>query len=244
VLAPAYDLLTAGYAYDAWLDAIEALAGEHGLRGRRVLDVACGTGRSFAPLLRRGYAVTACDGSAEMASAAARRADGRAAIHVADMRELPRYGGFDLVLCLDDVINHLTEPGDVVAALAGMRANLAPDGLLVFDVNTALAYASGHDVIREEGDTLVAARGSKVSIDEPGGAVRLVVDVFRAEADGRWRRSTATWIHRHYPVGQVRELAARAGLHALTVRGQRRGGVIDHNLDEQVHRKAVVVARG
>src|SRR5690348_17252562 len=112
-LAPAYDLLTAGYAYERWLTALERLAHEHGLRGHRVLDVACGTGKSFEPLLDRGYEVTACDGSPEMAAIAAERAAGRARVHVADMRELPRYGAFDLVLCLDDAINHLVDPGDV-----------------------------------------------------------------------------------------------------------------------------------
>src|SRR5215217_3727860 len=35
-VAPAYDLLTTGYAYDRWSREIEALASEHGLRGRRL----------------------------------------------------------------------------------------------------------------------------------------------------------------------------------------------------------------
>src|SRR4051812_25554411 len=95
-LAPAYDLLTAGHAHDRWLSALEALAREHGLAGRRVLDVACGTGKSFLPLLDRGYAVTACDVSAAMAERAREKAAGRAEVHVADMRLLPVFGAFDL----------------------------------------------------------------------------------------------------------------------------------------------------
>src|SRR4051812_47062489 len=106
-LAPAYDLLTAGYAYDRWLAALERVAIEHGLSGRRLLDVACGTGKSFEPMLARGYAVTACDISPEMALRAAAKAASRADVHVADMRELPVFGRFDLVTCLDDAINHL-----------------------------------------------------------------------------------------------------------------------------------------
>ncbi len=70
VVAPAYDTLTAGHAHDRWLADIERVALAHGLRGRRVLDVACGTGKSFAPLLRRGYDVTACDASAAMVARA------------------------------------------------------------------------------------------------------------------------------------------------------------------------------
>jgi ubiquinone/menaquinone biosynthesis C-methylase UbiE len=60
-LAAAYELLTAGYPHGRWLAALVALAGEHGLRGRDALDVACGTGTSFLPLLARGFTVVGCD---------------------------------------------------------------------------------------------------------------------------------------------------------------------------------------
>jgi SAM-dependent methyltransferase len=240
-LAPAYDLLTAGYAYDRWLSGVERLAREHGLRGRRVLDVACGTGKSFEPLLARGYEVTACDGSAEMVAVAAGRAGGRAALHVADMRRLPRYGSFDLVLCLDDAINHLLAASDVVRALSRMRANLAPGGLVLFDVNTALAYEDHGDLIREGAGVFLAARGGG-PLPGPDGVVDLAVDVFAEGAHGVWVRRSAAWQHRHYTVERMRALVADAGLRVLAVHGQRRGAFIDRHLDEGVHRKAVVVA--
>jgi ubiquinone/menaquinone biosynthesis C-methylase UbiE len=63
VLAPAYDLLTAGYAYGPWLSAIDRLARDHGLGGSRALDVACGTGKSLEALLDLGYDARGCDGA-------------------------------------------------------------------------------------------------------------------------------------------------------------------------------------
>ncbi|MDP9292961.1 MAG: methyltransferase domain-containing protein [Actinomycetota bacterium] len=75
-LAPVYDLLTAGYDHGRWLAALERLALEHGLAGRRLLDVACGTGSSFLPLLLAGYEVTACDVSPAMAAIQAHGASG------------------------------------------------------------------------------------------------------------------------------------------------------------------------
>ena len=42
----------------------------HRLQGRRLLDVACGTGKSFIPMLERGWEVTACDISAAMVEVA------------------------------------------------------------------------------------------------------------------------------------------------------------------------------
>src|SRR5512143_3404997 len=73
-LAPYYDAFTAGYDYATWTAALEALAAEHGLAGKRLLDVACGTGKSFLPFLGRGYEVTACDISPAMLAIARTKA--------------------------------------------------------------------------------------------------------------------------------------------------------------------------
>src|SRR3954454_6629006 len=75
-LAAVYDDLTAHHDHERWLTLLLDLAGDHGLAGRRVLDVGCGTGKSFMPLVRRGFDVTACDISPRMAARARRRARG------------------------------------------------------------------------------------------------------------------------------------------------------------------------
>src|SRR5215217_6758208 len=141
-LAPVYDGLTAHHDHERWLTLLLGLARRHGLSGGRALDVACGTGKSFMPLVRRGFDVTACDLSPAMAARARRRARGhRVRVRVADMRGLPLLcERADLVTCLDDAVNYLLDGGELRAGLAGMCANLRPGGLLVFDVNTLATY--------------------------------------------------------------------------------------------------------
>jgi SAM-dependent methyltransferase len=241
-MAPAYDLLTAAYRYDRWLAALERLAREYGLRGRRVLDVACGTGHSFLPLLERGYEVTACDISPGMVARAAAKAEGAASVVVADMRALPRFGRFDLVTCLGDSINHLVEPSDVGDAFAGMRDNLAPGGLLVFDVNTFSAYRTIGDFAAGDEDVVAVWRGSLARLKAPATRTEVVVETFARRDDDLWERHTARQPHRHYPLAQITALLERAGLRALAVRGQRPGAHLDPTLDEDVHHKAVLVA--
>src|SRR3954454_10065655 len=90
--APFYDLYTHDYAYRPWLRNIETAAIGHGLLGSRVLDVCCGTGKSFMPLLERGYDVTACDLSEGMVTRARDAAGGAAEVLVADVRRLPALG--------------------------------------------------------------------------------------------------------------------------------------------------------
>jgi SAM-dependent methyltransferase len=242
VLAPVYDALGDAGAHARWLAAIERLAIEHGLRGRRVLDVACGTGSSFLPLLARGYEVTACDGSPAMAACARAKAGPAALVQVADMRRLPRFGQFDLVTCLDDGLNHLAEPGDVLDALRGMRRNLAPGGLVGFDVALPAAYAEAADAVLETGGHVVARRGAAARLERPGGTVELVVDVFSRRGDGAYDRRQMRERHRHYPLSRIGELLDAAGLRLLTARGQRRGGALRDALDEHRDRKAFLLA--
>jgi SAM-dependent methyltransferase len=243
VLAPAYDLLTAGYAYGPWLGAIDRLAREHGLRDRRALDVACGTGKSLEALLDLGYDAMGCDGSAGMAAVARRKLGGRAEVRVADMRSLPLYGSFDLVTCLDDALNHLPSAGDVARALRSMGANLAPGGLLAFDVNTLSAYRDVGDRIVEGDDLLVLWHGGPASLQAPGGRAEVAMDVMRACGDGLWRRVSASWGHWHYPLAAIPGLVRAAGLELVAVRGQLTGGRLEPDADEELHRKAVFLAR-
>jgi SAM-dependent methyltransferase len=243
VLAPAYDLLTSGYAYAPWLRAIDRLAREHGLRGRRALDVACGTGKSVEALLGLGYDVVGCDGSAGMAAVARRKLRARAAIHVADMCELPAYGRFDLVTCLDDALNHLPSAEDVERALRAMGANLAPAGLLAFDVNTLSAYRDVGDRIVEDGECIVLWHGGPARLQEPGGRAEVAMDVMSLREDGLWRRASASWGHWHYPLASIPAIARAAGLEIVAVRGQRTGGRLEPGADEERHAKAVFLAR-
>lgn len=129
-LAPVYDRFTADYDHAGWIDGLLGLAYRHGLRGSRVLDVGCGTGKSFAPLLDHGYEVWACDLSPAMVDRARKRPGvDPDRVLVADMRDLPQLGAFDLVTCLDDAVNYLLSPQDLAAAFASVARVLAPGGV-------------------------------------------------------------------------------------------------------------------
>ena len=241
-LAPVYDTLTRDYPYERWLTALERLAVGCGLRGSRLLDVACGTGKSFMPLLRRGYEVVACDISPAMVAEAVAKAP-EAELVVADMRALGRLGEFDLVTCIDDSLNYLLCEDDLAAALRGFRENLAPGGLAVWDTNSPAMYrtAFASDWVAEAEDCFIAWKGLAGADFAAGGTTGAQVDVFLRAGTG-WERTTSFHQQRHWPVAEVRAAAARAGLEIVATRGQRRGAVLDDAVDEHVHTKVVFVA--
>jgi SAM-dependent methyltransferase len=241
--APYYDAFTAASDYDKWCDETLALAWRHGLTGRRLLDLACGTGNGFLPFLRRGFSVTGCDASAAMLAHAAAKAPDVELVQC-DLRALPELGRFDLVTCFDDSLNYLLDEAGLEAAFAGMRACLAPGGIAVFDLNSLLAYQTTfacHSVSEADG-ALFAWRGSSTPDARPACEVEAVVDVF-APSDGElWSRVTTVHRQRHFPPEHVVALLDAAGLECVAVRGVLPDCSLVGPADEAVHPKVVYTA--
>jgi SAM-dependent methyltransferase len=239
-LAPVYDDFTDGYDHDAWVGRLERIARSHGAKGPRVLDVACGTGKSFAPLLERSYDVWACDISPAMVERARRCAGvDPERVLVADMRELPELGAFELVTCLDDAVNYLLETEDLVAAFASVARLLAPDGVYLFDTNTLATYRAGfaEGVVFERPLAGATWRGETA---EPIAAGALCMAAI--ELSSTRDHVISRHVQRHHPQPVVRRALTSAGLACRAVLGQSTGGVLHEVADEEVHTKLVYVA--
>ncbi len=242
-LAPLYDDFTAHHDYELWLGNLIPKLRLHGLHGRRLLDVGCGTGKSFLPMIERGWEVTACDISPSMLEIARAKAGDAARLSVADMRELPQFGEFDLVWALDDAINYLLDADELERAFSGLRANLAPGGLLMFDVNCLQTYRTfftEEQRVQRKGRTLVW-RGQGSTSVSPGSISEAR---FEVEA-GDDATAFEAHVHRqrHFPEAEVLELLEAAGLKCLDVYGHGFDAVPKQPVDELVHSKAVYIAR-
>lgn len=211
---------------------------KHGLVQGRALDVGCGTGRAFPPLLNRGWQIVGCDLSPAMLAQARRKFDDRVPLREADIRELPVLGEFELVLALNDVVNYLIEDGDLNRALAGIRANLAPRGLALFDTNTLATFRSSSDAEvagQSRGEWLWEGLTTEVI---PGG-------IFDSRISGP---GIETHIHRerHYTHDEISEGLEVAGLELLARLGQQEidGGLsLAEPPDEERDHKIIHICR-
>jgi SAM-dependent methyltransferase len=215
--APIYNEFNHLNDYEMWLG--EVLLPElekHGLKRGRALDVGCGTGRAFGPLLRRDWEVRACDLSPGMLERAREEGGDRVQLDVVDMRELPDYGEFELVLSLNDAVNYLLADEDLERALTRMRANLAGDGLLLFDVNSKGTYDSG---AWSGGSRVVEHEGRRWTWHGIG-EVEGEPSVFETRIEGD---DIEAILHRERfrPETEVREAMAAAGLDCLAALGMR-----------------------
>ena len=235
--AAAYDGFTHGYLNEQWTGRLLEKGQGCGLEGNRLLDVGCGTGKSFIPMLERGWDVVACDISPAMVEIARHKVGAKAEVSVADMRRLPTFGDFDLVWALDDAVNYLLSAEELEDAIEGMAKNLGPTGVLLFDVSTLLVYKTffSSDTVVAEKDRQIIWRG-QMDADEvgPGSVSSAVVE----SDDG----SITPHIHRQRHFTQEEMLGAieRAGLVCREVIGEREG-VLYPLVDESIHTKAVYI---
>jgi SAM-dependent methyltransferase len=244
-IAPVYDHFTAHHNYDLWLGNLMPKVEEHGIPGERLLDVACGTGKSFLPLLEKGWEVTACDISPSMIEVARQKVGDRVALSVADMRDLPVFGEFDVVFCLDDAVNYLLERAELEQALTGMRRNLGPGGLLMFDTNTIESYRTffAEEVELERDGWRLVWKG----LTSPEARLGSIAEAsFEAEPlEEGVGEAIPPELHRerHYPEAEVLAAMELAGLEPLGVYGHHHDAIPHQPLDEAAHTKAVYVAK-
>jgi SAM-dependent methyltransferase len=120
------------------------------LRGRRVLDLACGPGRHAALLAARGGRVVGLDLSLPLLGRARQRADAAVRLVRGDMRHLPFSGGaFDVVVNLFTSFGYFADDAQHAQVVREAAALLRPGGVFVLDYFNARFVRAGL-VPREE----------------------------------------------------------------------------------------------
>lgn len=134
-------------AYDYSIDWEERLRREipfivdavENLDGKRILDLACGTGRHVIEFDKRGAAAKGIDNSSNMIRKArdiAERSGSDAEFMVADMRDMKKSvsGNFDLVLCLGNSLALLPDFEAVRQVASDVHDVLIPDGIFLYQI--------------------------------------------------------------------------------------------------------------
>lgn len=155
--------------------------------GRRVLDLACGTGHHAAMFAEWGYDVCGTDGSAEMiAYCRARHGESERLRWATDRLEAPRRGDeqFDAITCLGNSLALLPDLATARAAISGMAGALVAGGLLIVQVlnlwrlpdgpvvwQKAARTRAGRDVLIVKGVHRAGSRGfvdtAEIWLDAP-----------------------------------------------------------------------------
>src|SRR4051812_17690181 len=216
-IAEMYHKLWADWYLPAALPALDRLFFSKVRFGSKVLDVCCGSGHVTRELIRRGYAVTAVDASAELISLARRdwpEVDWR----VQDARYIDvARAQYIAALCTFDSLNHLSHVDDLEKVFESVHGALEPGGLFVFDMNLEEAFLSDHRRWTAEvtSEYVSLVRGS---YDEATKTARTELVWFVPEGSpDTWRQHRSIVEQKSFPEPEIRLRLAKAGFSNITV---------------------------
>ena len=127
-----YDLLYAFKDYQAEATAIAELIRDRGALGKRVLDVACGTGEHARHLTALGFHVDGIDIEPAFVDRAASK-NPSGTFRTGDMADFDIEDRYDAVVCLFSAIGYVQTVDRLNSAVRCMAAHLCPGGVAVVE---------------------------------------------------------------------------------------------------------------
>jgi SAM-dependent methyltransferase len=221
--AELYDLFYAAKDYAGEARFVHECLVRHGDgASRRVVDLACGTGRHAIELERLQHQVVGIDHSESMLRAArtnAAAAGSRIELRQGDLGSLDvRDAPFDAVTCLFDSIGYVRTNEGLERAFQGIRRSLRPGGLLVFEFWHAAAMLRSHDPVRVRrwpvaGGEVV--RVSETELDCERQLASVSYTVYEHRADGTFTTFRETQTNRYFLVQEMAHWLTSSGLTPL-----------------------------
>ncbi|MFJ9383157.1 class I SAM-dependent DNA methyltransferase [Peribacillus sp. NPDC101481] len=210
-----YDELMKDAPYEKWLMILTAKLEQYGIGGRKVLDLACGTGEMTVELAQHGFEVTGVDLSDEMLLVANEKAVKLGLsipLFQQNMAELEGLGQFDCVTIFCDSLNYLRDEEDIVKTFSRVHEHLKDGGLFFFDI---------HSIYKMEeifSDNTFAVNGEEVSYiwdcfpgEEPYSVEHDLSFFVRDDESGLYDRFDELHYQRTYPVEQYKKWLEQAG---------------------------------
>lgn len=210
-----YDELMKDAPYEKWLMILTAKLEQYGIGGRKVLDLACGTGEMTVELAQHGFDVTGVDLSDEMLLVANEKAVKLGLsipLFQQNMAELEGLGQFDCVTIFCDSLNYLRDEEDIVKTFSRVHEHLKDGGLFLFDVHSIYKM---EEIFR---DNTFAVNGEEVSYiwdcfpgEEPYSVEHDLSFFVRDDESGLYDRFDELHYQRTYPVEQYKKWLEQAG---------------------------------
>jgi ubiquinone/menaquinone biosynthesis C-methylase UbiE len=142
-VTPYYDELMSQVPYRMWVGYYLLLLSHQGVRPRRLLDIACGTGTMTEMLHEEGMKMAGFDLSPGMIAEARRKADSLnidIRYEVFDAAAADMDDRYDGAYSFFDSLNNITDPERLQMAFDRAYEHLEPGGSFIFDMNTAYAF--------------------------------------------------------------------------------------------------------
>ena len=208
--AELYDLFYAEKPYREESEFIHHCLQTYGKDVKNVLELACGTGTHALMLEKFGYKINATDYSSDMLDQAQKKgksSNSRVKFQLKDMRDLETpQNKWDAVVCLFDSIGYVATNENIQNVLNGVRRQLNPGGLFIFEFWHAAAMLKNYDPLRvrhwqiPDGEIV---RTSETSIDYVSQSCSVLYTIYELMNNGRYQTIKETQINRFFLVQEM-----------------------------------------
>lgn len=211
VIAAVYDDLTKGDCdYNRWFGYIDAVARKHNVK--RIVDLACGTGKMTSLLSRGGYSVVGVDSSRAMLAEAERKC--RSLFVCQDMAQLTLTRPTDMAVCVCDGVNYIGKQS-LQSFFRRVSANLMPDAPFVFDYSSPykLRHVLADNVFYVDNEDETLLWTNKVA----GDLLKMNLTLFTRNDNGSYDRQDEQHTQWILPQEFVTDCLQKAGFCVLEV---------------------------
>ena len=174
---------------------------ERNPKARSVLELACGTG-ALMKQLSRHYEVTGLDKSSVMLALAHHKFR-HITLYQMDMVDFKIADRFDVIICMNDSINHLLKFSDWKKMFANVARHLNSGGTFIFDIKTEYKFRelSVTPPILHEFDTNLLI----IDVQRHKSRYEWNLRIYEHDAKNRYIRHEETLYQQAFPLNRIRE---------------------------------------
>jgi SAM-dependent methyltransferase len=215
--ARVYDVFTSNIDYKKRADYFCELLARYTDKKGICLDLACGTGTLCEEFFCRGFEVIGVDNSFEMLSIANSKkysSNSDITYLCQDMTKLDLYGTVDVVFCVLDSLNHITQKSKLQHVFDKIALFLDTEGYFVFDLNTEYKHyeiLANNCFVFEDADNFLVWQ-NELSKNK----VSITLDIFEKNQKN-YMRTTESFCERAYTKDEIVELLNKSGLELVDV---------------------------
>lgn len=234
-----YDHYKNGDDYNNYMSQYIRIAKANGLSGDMILDLGCGTGSSMLPLLKKGYCVDGVDLSMKMIEKAKDKVkDYQSKFYIQDITQLSLDKRYNLVMAVDDVLNHITSAEALSDCMAAVSNVLDDSDLFMFDINTQMTFEKFFNmthVYEEDDSTYIWESKFNASL------ATATITAFLAQGDA-FRKEAVDIQERYYTIDSIEALLKRNHMVLSSVYGYK-DRKFHTQVDEKKDLKLLLVAK-
>lgn len=213
--AKVYDQLMYDFDYEAVYGFLEQVLALNNTPVRKILEMACGTG-SMTEKFARNYYIDAFDQSEQMLAFAEEKLRGsKARLFCQDMRSFVAMDHYNVVLCLCDSLNYITEERDLEKVFSNVYHSMDHGGIFIFDLNTEEKFQHMEQVYVDEVEDVVYIWENEY--DSLSHTNLYGVNFFCERKDGLYERWYEEHRERAYDVSQVKKMLSNSGFSEIEV---------------------------